>query len=253
MKRIMLLFFLGLFLLLRAGDLLAAGPDELFFQAGQAYKNGNFQEAGRLYAELTANRPVSGHIYYNLGNTFFRQGDLGRAILNYERAKLLIPRDPDLAFNLGFARDRTHDAVEPAARPMAMFFFWLDSFSLSEVFIIFAVVNLIFFISLALRLLCRREWTFSLFVTLLVFWAIGGPCLAVRWLQSSADGRAVILAGEVDVLAGPDPKDTGLFKLHAGTLVRTERDESGWTLIRIADDKRGWVKSDSLGLVVDSL
>jgi tetratricopeptide (TPR) repeat protein len=252
MNKIMLLFFLGLSIILNVRHVLAASPDELYFQAGQAYKSGNFQEAGRLYTELTANGSVSGHIYYNLGNTFFRQGDLGRAILNYERARLLMPRDADLTFNLGFARDRTHDAVEPVSRPLAIFFFWLDSFSVSEVFGLFAIINLLFFAALALRLTFRREWTFSLFVTILVFWAIAGPCLAVKWYQSAADSRAVILASEVDVLAGPDPKDTELFKLHAGTLVHAERDEAGWTLIRIADDKRGWVKSEAIGLVVES-
>lgn len=251
MKKIMLLLLiLSVFLATRHA--LAAGPDELFFQANQAYKSGNYLEAGRLYAELADNGAVSGHIFYNLGNTSFRQGDLGRAILNYERARHLIPRDADLVFNQAYVKDRTRDAVEPATRPFSTFFFWLDSFSLSEVFVLFAMVNLLFFAALALRLTFRREWTFSLFVIILVFWTIGGPCLAVKWYQTAADSRAVVLDPEVNVLAGPDPKDTELFKLHAGTVIRTERNEGGWTLIRIADDKRGWIKKETIGFIVES-
>jgi tetratricopeptide (TPR) repeat protein len=252
MKKNILLLLLSLFAFLIANHALAGGPDELFFQANQAYKSGNYLEAGKLYSEFAGHDPVSGHIYYNLGNTRFRQDDLGGAILNYERARILIPRDADLLFNLGYAKDRTRDAVAPAARPFSTIFFWLDSFSLSEVFILFAMVNALFFTALVLRLTLGHEWTFSLLITMLVVWSITGPSLGVKWYQTVADSRAVVLAPEVSVLAGPDPTDTEFFKLHAGTVIRTERSEGGWTLIRIADDKRGWVKKDSIGFVVKS-
>lgn len=228
---------------------LATDQDELFFQANQNYKNGNYQEAVHCYQELTGLGKVSGHIFYNLGNAYFRLGDLGRSILNYERAKVLLPRNADLAFNLGYARDHTRDAVEPPVRPFAAVFFWLDSFTLNELLIAFALVNAFFFASLILRLLLRREWTFTFMVTVLVIWLTVGPSLGVKWYQSVHDNRAVIVADEATVLAGPDARDTELFKLHAGTMVVSERMENEWVLIRISDEKRGWVQKASLGLL----
>lgn len=225
---------------------LAADQDELFFRANQAYKDGNYQEAVQRYQEIIGLGKVSGHIFYNLGNAYFRLGDLGRSILNYERAKAFLPRDADLAFNLGYARDRMRDAVEPPARPLAAVFFWLDSFTLSELLIFFALVNALFFASLLLRLLLRREWTFTLMVTLLALWLAAAPSLAVKWYQGSCDQRAVIVADEVTVLAGPDTRDTQLFKLHAGAMVLSERMEDDWVLIRISDGKRGWVQRTAL-------
>lgn len=252
MKKIIFLLSLSIYLFPYSSHSMAASPAELFFQANQAYKSGNYLEASKIYSELIINGPVSGYIYYNLGNSSFRQGDLGSAILNYERARTLMPRDADLAFNLSYARERIRDAVDPATRPLLTFFFWLDYFSLNEMFILFVFVNALFFTAWILRLTLRHEWTFSFLITMLVFWSITGPSLGLKWYQIVADSRAVILAPEVSVLAGPDPKDTELFKLHAGTVIRAERSEGGCSLIRIAEDKRGWVKKEAIGFIVKS-
>ena len=61
--------------------------------------------------------------------------------------------------------------------------------------------------------------------------------------------RAVIVAAEVSVRAGPDEGNTVLFKLHAGATVERERSEGEWSLLSIPDGKRGWIPSPDLGLV----
>jgi hypothetical protein len=68
----------------------------------------------------------------------------------------------------------------------------------------------------------------------------------VKWHQLRTDLRAVILAQEAAVLAGPDSNDTVLFKLHEGTTIHRERIEDGWSLIRLSESKRGWLKSSSI-------
>ena len=85
---------------------------EEFFEANRAYKNDQFQKAVDGYLKLIENGFENGHIYYNLGNAYYRIGDLGRAILFFERARLLIPRDDDLIFNLSHARNQTVDAID---------------------------------------------------------------------------------------------------------------------------------------------
>ena len=59
----------------------------------------------------------------------------------------------------------------------------------------------------------------------------------------------MILQKEVNILAGPEVNDTVLFKLHEGTVVYQERSEDGWSLVRLPDKKRGWVKSKAIGLI----
>lgn len=225
------------------------GWEEIFFKANQGYRDGRFQEAIQGYDRLIRSGYRNGHLFYNLGNAYFKTEQLGPAILNYERAYLIMPRDADLNFNLSYARDQMRDAI---AQPQGFFraaFFWLDSLSMTELFWGFAVLNILFWAILFIRLFLRMEWTYYLFFILLIFWLIGGTSFALKCYQNSTDDRAVILKQEVSILAGPDVRDTVLFKLHEGTIVHHERSEDGWSLVHLPDKKRGWVKSEAVGLI----
>ena len=243
---ILLLFFHG-------GSCFAAdGPsaEELYFEANRAYKEDRYQEAIDGYLELISHGYANGHVYYNLGNAYFRSGQLGRAILNFKRAHLLIPRDADLNFNLRYALDQIQDAISADQNFLKQAFFWLDEITFRELMWSFAVLNILFWGILVLRLFVRPEWTYYVFIVLLIFWLVGGASLGVKWHQLRTDLRAVILTGEVDVLAGPDSNDTVLFKLHEGTTIYRERIEDDWSLIRLSENKRGWVKSSTIETIV---
>ena len=233
-------------LLAVTGEANTNGWEELFFRANQAYKGGRFQEAIDGYGRLLDSGHENGHLYYNLGNAHFRLNQIGQAILNYERAHRLMPRDADLNFNLGYARDQTQDAISQPKGLIETTFFWLYTITLHEVFWGFAVVNLLFWAVLLVRLFRPSEWTYYASLILLVLWLIGGTSLGVKYFQELTDDRAVILAKEVDVLAGPDTQDTLLFKLHEGAVVHMERSEDGWSLVSLPDNKRGWVKMEAL-------
>lgn len=224
----------------------APSAEELYFEANRAYKEDRYADAISGYLRLIGDGYVNGHLYYNLGNAYFRSAQLGRAILNYKRAQLLIPRDADLNFNLRYALDQTQDAISPAPNYLRQAFFWLDDITMRELMWGFAALNILFWGILMLRLFVRPEWTYYLFMVLLIFWLVGGASLGVKWHQLNTDLRAVILSAEVDVLAGPDSNDTVLFKIHEGATVLHERAEDGWSLVRVSDSKRGWVKSSDL-------
>ena len=236
-----------------AGNSLAddtASIEEIYFEANRAYKDERFREAVEGYLRLIGSGYVNGHLYYNLGNAYYRTGRLGRAILNYRRARLLIPRDADLNFNLQYALDQTQDAIAPDPNYLAQAFFWLDGLTLRELMWGFGVLNAMFWGILVLRLFVRYEWTYYVLVVLLIFWLAGGVSLGVKWYQLVTDQRAVILAGEIDVMAGPASGDTVLFKLHEGSTVRRERMEDGWSLIRLSESKRGWVASSAIEMIL---
>src|ERR1700690_263593 len=80
-----------------------AGPVDDFKAANQLYDASKFAEAAATYEKI---EPKTAHVYYNLGNAWFRQNKLGLAILNYARANRLAPRDPDILANLKFAQQR---------------------------------------------------------------------------------------------------------------------------------------------------
>jgi tetratricopeptide (TPR) repeat protein len=76
----------------------------LYNRAGRAYEAEQYEEAVALYEAIAKRRIRAGRVYYNLGNAYFKAGQLGKAILSYERARRLLPRDEDIEANLGFVR-----------------------------------------------------------------------------------------------------------------------------------------------------
>lgn len=225
------------------------GWEEAFFKANQAYQEDRFQEAIDGYLHLIGSGQRGAPVYYNLGNAYFRSGQIGRAIWAYEQALLLTPRDPDLRFNLSHVRDQTLDAIGEARGSLETIFFWLRSFSLHELFWAFAVLNLLFWSVLVVRFFHRSEWLYYLFLLVISLWFVAGLSFGLQYYRVSTDDRAVVLQEEADVLAGPDGADTVLFKLHEGTLVHHERSEDGWSLIRVSDKNRGWVASGAIGRI----
>ena len=80
--------------------------------ANDLYERGSFVEATQIYQQLADEGYGDSIVFYNLGNAYYKSGDLGRAILNYLRAERLAPRDPDIQDNLQIARDGIVDPFE---------------------------------------------------------------------------------------------------------------------------------------------
>jgi tetratricopeptide (TPR) repeat protein len=230
-----------------------APPDESpharFFEAGKAYRAQDFEKARELYGFLVQEGAATGAVWYNLGNTLYRAGDLGRAVLCYERARLFIPRDPDLDFNLRYVKDQRADA-EPKETGAAQWLTdWLACASGSEVLAAVLVVNALFFAALAVQFWARKEWTYTLALALAIVWAPGLALGGVKWRILADDNRGVVVARELEVRAGPDPQDKVLFTLHAGSMVTWERNEGDWRLIRFSEERRGWAPAAGVELV----
>ena len=66
---------------------------------------------------MTAGNTViaSPTLWFNLGNARFKAGEIGHAVAAYRRAEALSPRDPDVRFNLQFARKHALGTDFPAA------------------------------------------------------------------------------------------------------------------------------------------
>ena len=82
------------------------------FESGNtAYADGRYRDAVALYQTIIAEQPNAkasemARVYYNLGMAQFKQGELAQAILAYERALRLDPRNEDRKHNLRFAQSR---------------------------------------------------------------------------------------------------------------------------------------------------
>src|SRR5262249_51298460 len=99
----------------------AESPKTVFFRGNSLYSEERYAEAAAQYEQILNDGLASGNVYFNLGNAYFKAGDVGRAILAYERARRLIPGDPDLMANLGYAPSLAGAAEEPSVWQRLLF------------------------------------------------------------------------------------------------------------------------------------
>lgn len=88
--------------------------------ANNLYDAGHYAEAAQIYEQLVGQGARDSVLFYNLGNTYFQQGDLARAIPAYELAAQLAPRDPDIRHNLEVARRQAQFAPAQPDGPLAI-------------------------------------------------------------------------------------------------------------------------------------
>ena len=98
-------------------------------EGDSAYIKEDYAAAIQIYEALLKNGEAA-DVYYNLGNSYYKIGEIAKAVLNYERALLLQPRNGDIRANLEVARAKTIDKVEPV--PEVFFVSWIKSLTNSK-------------------------------------------------------------------------------------------------------------------------
>ena len=83
---------------------------EVLTVAQSLYLAGHYAEAAQIYEQLAAQGVQDSGLFYNLGNAYYQLGDVAQALVSYERAAQLDPRDPDVRANLTLARSQVAGA-----------------------------------------------------------------------------------------------------------------------------------------------
>jgi len=225
----------------------------LYNQANALYREGGYEEAVAKYEEVVATGVRNGALYYNLGNACFRTRRIGKAILWYERALKLMPRDPDVRANLRFANMVKVDKDPPVEEnPVVDALRDVQNFlTLDEQALLLSVFVFLLFGSLVAILFTRsaRSLLLSISVALGALVIALGLSFAVKLHTRELVETAIVLAPEVEARSGPGEEHTTILVLHEGTKVMVERNGEGWTLIRLANGVGGWIPSDVMETV----
>ena len=230
-------------------------PEQLFGEGNQAYQKGDLAKATELYESIVHNGFTSSELYYNLGNAYYRQGNIARAILNYERAARLTPGDDDLRHNLQLANQMITDRIDPT--PHLFVWDWWTSIKNWLPFemitwLLFAVVTLVAG-SIALVIAGRsyRMRRIALLATLIegVVLLFVGAVFAGRYSDVHRADEAIVMATVVNVKNSPDGRSSDAFVIHAGLKVQLTDYLGGWTKVRLADGKVGWLEGKDLEVI----
>lgn len=236
----------------------AAFPQDAAAQwekANTLYINGDYTGAAQVYESIAAQGYVSGRLFYNLGNAYFKAGKLGKSILNYNKAQLLTPYDKDTEYNLSVANGYVKDRIDTV--PEFFLSKWLRGWRASLDSNGWAVVSLVMLaLALAAALLFlladRRGWRKAgffcgiAFVCLFIFAAVFAG-MGKREFQAAS--QAVVMTESVSVKSAPERGGSDIFILHEGTKVDVISAFDGWAEIVIADGNKGWLPQDAIELV----
>lgn len=230
-----------------------------FRDAALLYDQGQFDQAIARYDSLLAAGVRSANLYFNLGNAHFKAGHLGRAILNYERAHRLEPRDRDIEGNLGFVAKQSKAYDAAAAGSWSA---WLgdlrDSFTTDEwTWLVvacywLALLGLLAFIWLPPVIEWRR-WLRTVAIVFGVIALLASAGLATRIAIEEGPPPGITVAKEVIVRLAPLDDGMRHFTAYEGQKlwIVSERAPQkpgapGWFEVERADGKRGWVPADAV-------
>jgi len=212
--------------------------------ANNAYRDGKYDDAIAGYETVLKHGFESGPLYYNLGNSYFKKQQFGKALVNYERARRLMPRDLDLMANSQFAASEVQNHVPFTLSPWQKL--WqrhIEFYSRDEMVLIISV--LLIFLGAAHLLVLYFGWktgrlAMGGFAVLFLIFAYG------LQMKLSADRDAGILIKTAAARFEPSDKATIYFELPVGQRVQVHEREGGWAKIERPDGKAGWVSEESL-------
>ena len=224
--------------------------------ADSAYAAEDYARAASLYAALIAANGESPEIYFNLGNAYYRQDSLARAILYYERSLLLNPADADTRFNLELARAKTVDKVVPQTE-----FFFVSAMRTLLLalgprawtwcgWLAFALMLLLAAVYLFVPRVGMQKAAFAGAVVSMLVCVMANVAAFTQRSQLRNRTGAVVMTPSALVKSTPSRGGTDLFILHEGTHVDiTDNTMRQWVEIRMADGKTGWMERSSIEVI----
>ncbi|MCH2216094.1 MAG: tetratricopeptide repeat protein [Flavobacteriales bacterium] len=238
-------------------ELSAQGIDyakDQFSLGNDAYMKGDYETALNHFLEAEPNTEGLA-INYNLGNAYFKLGQIPECILHYERALRFDPSNEDVQYNLSIANDLIVDKIE--VLPKSKFQIWWRTFRYSlgpdgwaKLCIALALVAVLLFLlyyfshSTNVRRLAFFGGLIG-FLLLVFAYTLAVSAENYRYAEKSA----IIFTDKVDVKSEPRGGSVNVFVLHAGTKVDILSREGEWYEVKIASGAQGWIYQDELKLV----
>ncbi len=212
----------------------------------KSYDSSDYKNA-IIFMEQKIQNEKNGTNYYNLGNAYYKNHELGKAFASYLKARELAPLDSSIKANINFIKDRLVDSLETEyVTTTDMFFFWNFFINKKTSWFILTILLACFFISILVLVLKQQKRTPRIITTVLfilnVIWSIS---FVVKYNQMS---WTAVIGETVEVKSSPNSESSSLFSLHEGApvMIQDKLYEGNWYKIKLSDGKEGWIQKDEL-------
>ena len=206
------------------------------------YNNGKFDKALEICKERTNLSSPNPDWIYNLGNCYFQKGDLAKAMVCYERALRLSPRNSDVLENLNFVRRKLFlPDVYQTSTPVELIKFIRDYLRPDEWLLIFFIGWFMIFTSLIIRRLRFTNIWLILCITAVTVCVLSATAYLTEQSSHYNSSNAIVVERNVKVYSLPtkDSPDAG-FILNSGEQVRIQENVQNWIRVR-KDKSEGWI------------
>lgn len=224
--------------------------DSLFQLGNTYYENEQYETAASTYEQLE-NDYSHEYLYLNLGNSYYRMGELGNAVWAYEKAYSIAPRDQDIIYNLNFVRSQVRDRIIP---PDNFFIFslytaFLDKTTILDISVLggllFIIISIIYIMNSYLlipeKLNSIINSTLILTLVFLIWVSVD------KYWKFTDINEAIVISTSVDVRSAPIQRgENVVFRVHEGTKAQITAVDSGWYEIILLDGKKGWLRTQDM-------
>ena len=190
-------------------------------------------------------------LYFNIGNTYYRQGNLGQAIWAYEKGIQLSPLHKDLKYNLDFVNARVKDRIEV---PKGVLFIEMyrtikRNVKLNDLLLWGGIMMLLASFATFFKVFNILDNIFAYRMTIILFiFSLLLHLIALdKYWEISDKNEGIIISSIVNVRSAPIDRDEKIiFRIHEGLKVDIVQSQPGWFEIILLDGKKGWIEHQSL-------
>jgi tetratricopeptide (TPR) repeat protein len=233
----------------------AADAQQLFQEGNNAYQSNSYIVAIQKYEDILRGGQASAETYHNLGNAYAKQGQIGWAVLNFERGLRLRSNDPQILKSLQFVRRQIVEDV-PQVETFFLLRWWraLGSALSATVWSIFGLILAwISAASLVLWLISsERRLKIRGFSVGLALAPLAALLLGLGWQQmtvETAQRHAIIIAKEIKLRTSPDENAPELRNLHEGIKIEILEKNNLFIKIRLPNAEEGWIDGRGLSAI----
>lgn len=233
-------------------------------RGNKSYAAAEYKQAVKYYLLAIGEGASNGHVYYNLGNAYYRLGKIGRAISAYRRAQKQLPRDADIAANLALARRKTIDQLKSDGEIsisgfVGRFFSWTTHLSVYEqkLLLVFSFLTFVtvfifetFFSNHFLQIARYLSLAFSFLFFVISTSFYRGVSDEIRFkMPGSEKSFAVITEEKAKVYSGDGNTYQVVFVLHDGAEVSLGEQRDGWVEVLLPSGRKGWVEVSNVDIL----
>jgi hypothetical protein len=227
-----------------AGPARAESHGASFDEANRSYSEGHFADAVTDFETLARTHGWSAPLLYDLANAYAQEGNVGLSVLNYERAQVLAPRDPDIAANLAYVRAKA--GLPAPVQP------WYQRFARTFSLTTWTLLAVFGFWLACVAFLAGRKWRVRRLVRAAFFAALVGvsTTTAAVVLDRDLDHAVVVERKTAPVRVSPFDTAASEASLSEGEDVSIIGRHGDFVRVRDGQGRKGWARSAAVQFVV---